>query len=84
LLRDGQGEFLTFRFHGDFAEILVFPRKAMEQVTDTLMSENGIPKWGTDDMLKVWDARAPAGRRRPVGGSDTRRLIAAPAICEES
>ena len=48
VLRDGKGEFLTIRFHGDFAETLVFPRKAVEEATAGLMAENGIPKRGTD------------------------------------
>ena len=35
----------------------VFPRKAVEDVTMDLMSENGIPKRGTDDVmgrLELW------------------------------
>jgi hypothetical protein len=57
VLRDGKGEFLTIRFHGDASETLVFPRKAIEESTADLMSENGIPKRGTDEVMAVWNAR---------------------------
>jgi hypothetical protein len=58
VLRDGKGEFLTIRFHGEFSETLVFPRKAIDESTAELMSENGIPKRGTDEVMAVWNARA--------------------------
>ena len=36
-----------------YAETLVFRRKAMLEATEPLMSENGIPRWGSDDVLAV-------------------------------
>jgi hypothetical protein len=62
VLRDGKGEFLTIRFHGEIAETLVFPRKALEEATPVLMAENGIPKRGTEDVMAVWNARTAAAR----------------------
>ena len=67
LLRDARGEFLTLRFHGDYCETLVFVRKAIDDATPDLMSENGIAKRGSDDLMAVWggkgggaaDAKAP-------------------------
>jgi hypothetical protein len=53
LLRDGKGEYLTIRFHGELSETLVFPRKAIEEATSELMAENGIPRRGSDDVLTV-------------------------------
>jgi S1-C subfamily serine protease len=60
LLRDGRGEYLTIRFFGEMSETLVFIRRAIEDSTPDLMRDNGIPKRGTDDLMAVWGARAPA------------------------
>jgi hypothetical protein len=59
LLRDGRGEYLVIRFHGDLSETLVFRRKAAEEATDQVMAENGIPRRGSDDLMAVWAARPP-------------------------
>jgi hypothetical protein len=48
---------LTFRFAEYGAETLVFRRKAMLDATEPLMSQNGIPRRGSDDVLPVWVAR---------------------------
>jgi hypothetical protein len=56
VLRDGKGEYLTVRFHGELSETLVFPRKAIEEATSELMAENSIPRRGSDDVLTVWRA----------------------------
>jgi hypothetical protein len=62
LLRDGKGEFITFRFHGEFSETIVLPRKAVEDATLELLAENGVPRRGTDDVLAVWGATAAPTR----------------------
>jgi S1-C subfamily serine protease len=62
LLRDARGEFLTIRFHGDFSETLVFPRLAIEEATQELMAENGVPRRGSDDLMAVWNARPETAR----------------------
>jgi S1-C subfamily serine protease len=62
LIRTCQDEYLTFRFAEDYAETLVFRRKAMLDATETLMSENGIPRRGSDDVLTVWNGKTTASR----------------------
>jgi hypothetical protein len=53
-IRDGTDEYLTFRFAEDGAETMVFRRKAMLDATEPLMSQNGIPRRGSDDLLPFW------------------------------
>jgi S1-C subfamily serine protease len=57
LIRSCKDEYLTFRFAEDFAETLVFQRTAMLEATEPLMSENGIPRRGSDDVLAVWNGK---------------------------
>ncbi len=57
LVRSCKDEYLTFRFAEDYAETLVFRRKAMLEATEPLMSENGIPRRGSDDVLAVWNGK---------------------------
>ena len=57
LIRSCKDEYLTFRFAEDYAETLVFRRKAMLEATEPLMSENGIPRRGSDDVLAVWNGK---------------------------
>jgi hypothetical protein len=59
-IRDARDEFLTFRFAEDGAETLVFRRQAMLEATEPLMSQNGIPRRGSDDVLPVWAAKPVA------------------------
>jgi S1-C subfamily serine protease len=56
LLRDSTDEYLTFRFAEEAAELLVFRRQEIEQVTQEILQENGIPpaRRGSADMLQVW------------------------------
>ncbi len=61
-LRDGQGEYLRIRFHGKMSETLVFRRAAVEEATSDLMSENGIPKRGSEDVLTVWHSKPALAR----------------------
>jgi S1-C subfamily serine protease len=57
LIRSCKDEYLTFRFAEDYAETLVFRRQAMLEATEPLMSENGIPRRGSDDVLAVWNGK---------------------------
>jgi S1-C subfamily serine protease len=57
LIRSCQDEYLTFRFAEDYSETLVFRRQAMLEATEPLMSENGIPRRGSDDVLAVWNGK---------------------------
>jgi hypothetical protein len=62
LLREGSGEFLTIRFHGEYREALVLPRKLVEKATPELMAENGIRRRGSGGLMAVWEAKT--ARRR--------------------
>jgi S1-C subfamily serine protease len=55
VLRDARDEYVTFRFAEDRAETLVFRRKELETATAEVMSENGIPRRGTADVMAVWE-----------------------------
>jgi hypothetical protein len=57
LIRSCSDEYLTFRFAEDYTETLVFRRKAMLEATEPLMTENGIPRRGSDDVLAVWNGK---------------------------
>jgi S1-C subfamily serine protease len=57
LVRTCKDEYLTFRFAEDYSETLVFRRQAMLEATEPLMSENGIPRRGSDDVLAVWSGK---------------------------
>jgi hypothetical protein len=59
-LRDCKDEFLTFRFAEDGSETLVFRRQAILDATEPLMSQNGVPRRGSDDVLPVWSAKPVA------------------------
>ncbi|MGC8642200.1 MAG: trypsin-like peptidase domain-containing protein [Isosphaeraceae bacterium] len=62
VLREGKGEFVTIRFHGELAETLVFPRETMEAATSDLMAENGIPRRGSEDVMRVWGGKPTTAR----------------------
>jgi hypothetical protein len=53
-IRDCRDEFLTFRFVENGSETMVFRRQAMLDATEPLMSQNGIPRRGSEDILHVW------------------------------
>jgi hypothetical protein len=62
-IRDARDEFLTFRFAERGAETMVFRRKAMLDATEPLMSQNGISRRGSDDVLPVWVMKPVASDR---------------------
>jgi hypothetical protein len=64
LIRSSTDEYLTFRFAEDYSETLVFRRKAMLEATEALMSENGIPRRGSDEVLADWDGKATVSHQR--------------------
>lgn len=53
-IRDCRDEFLTLRFAEDGAETMVFRRKPMLDATEPLMSQAGIPRRGSEDVLADW------------------------------
>jgi S1-C subfamily serine protease len=62
VVRDCRDEYLTLRFAGELGETLVFRRQELEDVTEKLMAENGIPRRGSLDVLAIWNARSHASR----------------------
>jgi S1-C subfamily serine protease len=62
LIRSSKDEYLTFRFAEQYSETLVFRRKAMIEATEALMSENGIPRRGSDEVLAAWNGKTTASR----------------------
>ena len=62
VLRDARDEYVTFRFAEDRAETLVFRRKELEAATAEVMSENGIPRRGTPDLMAVWESKPSSSR----------------------
>jgi hypothetical protein len=61
LLRDGEGEFVTFCFAEETAEVLVFRRAELMAATAAVLAENGIPAACSEDLRGTW-AGAVAGR----------------------
>jgi S1-C subfamily serine protease len=59
LLRDCKDEYLTFRFHEEGAELLVFRADEMRQATEEILEDNGIApnRRGSEDVLAVWRRR---------------------------
>lgn len=57
LLRDAEGEFVTFRFAEEIAsELMVFRREELDAATAAVLEDNGIApsRRGSEDMLAVW------------------------------
>ncbi len=57
LLRDSHKEYLIITFEGHFAEKLVFRKSAIEKATEEILSENGISRRGSADMMAVWEKK---------------------------
>jgi hypothetical protein len=62
VLRDAHDEYVTFRFAEDRAETLVFRRAELEAATAEVMSENGIPRRTTPDLIAVWESKPSSSR----------------------
>jgi hypothetical protein len=65
LLRDATGEYLTFRFAEEGAELLVFNRAEMDKATAEVLEDNGIApgRRCSEDMLRVWKTKGSAPER---------------------
>lgn len=59
LLRQGKEEFVTIRFFGDLSETMIFRRGGIEEATEQVMSENGIPRRGSEGVMAVWNKVSP-------------------------
>ena len=58
LLRDSKEPFITFEFYGRGNETLVFPRKAMLDATDEILTDNGVRSQGSPDTMGIWSKPA--------------------------
>lgn len=54
VLRDATGEFVEFRFHGSYAETMVFRRKDALSATEEILNDNGIRQQCSADITPVW------------------------------
>jgi len=53
MLRDAQGEYITFHFAGRY-ETIVFRRDELVKATDDVLADEGIRKQYSDDLEGVW------------------------------
>ena len=51
VLNDSKDEYLKFEFDGDYLETLVFPRQAMKDSTEEILSDNDIRSQASPDVL---------------------------------
>jgi S1-C subfamily serine protease len=58
VLRDLQDDFVTLEFDQRSGESLVFPRKAMVDATEEILTDNGVRAQGSPDTLAVWQAKS--------------------------
>ncbi len=59
-LRDAEGPYLEFRFADELPEVLVFRRQEFLDATAEVMTESGIPRRGSAELLAIWE-REPGG-----------------------
>jgi S1-C subfamily serine protease len=57
VLRELRDDYMVVTFFAKGAESLVFPRKAMLDATDEILSDNGIRSQGSAEELKTWAAK---------------------------
>jgi S1-C subfamily serine protease len=62
LLSESREEYVIFRFAEDRAETLVFRRKELEAATSEVMSENGIPRRCTADVMADRESKPSPSR----------------------
>jgi S1-C subfamily serine protease len=59
LLRDLKDDFVTLEFDQRATESMVFPRAAMVEATEDILTDNGVRAQGSPDTLEVWQAKLP-------------------------
>ncbi len=57
LLRDARGEDVTISFADKSASLFVFPRKAIEEASEEILSRSGIRKPYSDDLKPVFEPK---------------------------
>jgi S1-C subfamily serine protease len=55
LIREAQGEFITFKLAGDY-ETLVFPREEMFEITEAILEDEGIRYQFSKDLEPAWNS----------------------------
>ncbi|MGZ8289526.1 MAG: trypsin-like peptidase domain-containing protein [Telluria sp.] len=64
VLRDLKDELVVFHFDQRGGETIVFPRKAMLEATESVLTDNGIRTQGSADMMDIWGGKNPASTKR--------------------
>ena len=54
-LRDATEEFTEFKFHGNYADTIVFRRKEALDATEEILNDNGIRQPYSSDIAPVWN-----------------------------
>jgi hypothetical protein len=54
ILRDARGDFTEFKFHGSYADTIVFKRKEALDATEEILNDNGIRQPYSKDIAPVW------------------------------
>jgi S1-C subfamily serine protease len=54
-LRNSTGEFIEFKFHGSYADTIVFNRKEVLDATEEILNDNGIRQQYSTDIGPVWN-----------------------------
>lgn len=57
VIRDSKDDFITFDFAGSQMESLVFPRAEALAETEGILSDNGIRRQGSPDVLEIWSGK---------------------------
>jgi S1-C subfamily serine protease len=58
IIRDSNEKYVSIEFVDQRSERLVFPRDEMVAATGGILTNNGIRNQGSDDIMKVWNAKA--------------------------
>jgi S1-C subfamily serine protease len=58
VLRDLKDELVVIRFDQRGGESIVVPRKAMQEATEGVLTDNGIRAQGSPELLEVWNGKA--------------------------
>ncbi len=56
-LRDLKDEFVVLTLADQRVETLVFKRAQLEEASEDILLNNGIPRQGSRELLKVWNAK---------------------------
>lgn len=57
LLRDCKDDYITIDFADRASETLVFVRSEVEAATEEILTDNGVRRQASDDLLPVWESK---------------------------